>query len=246
MTTKQLGRAFARAGKFMSSVALATTALIVALTLGTVSAKADAIDWALWSNNYTFGYPSGGSATATMGSNTLTYSGELQSVMANYPSWGPAGTFNGGTVGNAPPQSGGIVQLFGGAASPPTNTITFLAPVVNPVMAIWSLGQGGVSASFNFDQAFTIQSGGPSNEYNGASITQLALSVLGSEGNGTIQFIGTYSSISWTNPIFENWYGFTVGAPQVPLPAALPLFASGLGALGLLGWRRKRKAQAAA
>jgi hypothetical protein len=31
-----------------------------------------------------------------------------------------------------------------------------------------------------------------------------------------------------------------------PLPAALPLFASGLGALGLLGWRRKRKAQAIA
>jgi hypothetical protein len=30
----------------------------------------------------------------------------------------------------------------------------------------------------------------------------------------------------------------------VPLPAALPLFATGLGALGLLGWRRKRKASA--
>jgi len=28
---------------------------------------------------------------------------------------------------------------------------------------------------------------------------------------------------------------------QTPLPAALPLFATGLGALGLLGWRRKRK-----
>jgi outer membrane lipase/esterase len=27
-----------------------------------------------------------------------------------------------------------------------------------------------------------------------------------------------------------------------PVPAALPLFATGLGALGLLGWRRKRKA----
>ena len=26
-----------------------------------------------------------------------------------------------------------------------------------------------------------------------------------------------------------------------PLPAALPLFATGLGALGLLGWHRKRK-----
>jgi hypothetical protein len=28
-----------------------------------------------------------------------------------------------------------------------------------------------------------------------------------------------------------------------PLPAALPLFAGGLGVLGLLGWRRKRKAK---
>jgi hypothetical protein len=33
---------------------------------------------------------------------------------------------------------------------------------------------------------------------------------------------------------------------ETPLPAALPLFATGLGALGLLGWRRKRKAQAIA
>jgi hypothetical protein len=33
---------------------------------------------------------------------------------------------------------------------------------------------------------------------------------------------------------------------QVPLPAALPLFATGLGALGLLGWRRKRKGAAIA
>jgi hypothetical protein len=36
------------------------------------------------------------------------------------------------------------------------------------------------------------------------------------------------------------------GVSAVPLPAALPLFATGLGALGLLGWRRKRKAAALA
>jgi hypothetical protein len=30
-----------------------------------------------------------------------------------------------------------------------------------------------------------------------------------------------------------------------PLPSALPLFATGLGALSLLGWRRKRKAKVA-
>ena len=38
---------------------------------------------------------------------------------------------------------------------------------------------------------------------------------------------------------FTNVGSFLVATP---LPATLPLFASGLGALGLLGWRRKRKA----
>jgi hypothetical protein len=35
------------------------------------------------------------------------------------------------------------------------------------------------------------------------------------------------------------------GGAATPLPAALPLFATGLGALGIVGWRRKRKAKAA-
>jgi hypothetical protein len=58
------------------------------------------------------------------------------------------------------------------------------------------------------------------------------------------------------NSLFINWQGaggkvgdtitvdFSVGAPVVattPLPAALPLLATGLGVMGLLGWRRKRK-----
>jgi hypothetical protein len=40
---------------------------------------------------------------------------------------------------------------------------------------------------------------------------------------------------------------FTADVSEVatPLPAALPLFATGIGALGLLGWRRKRKNVAA-
>ena len=32
-------------------------------------------------------------------------------------------------------------------------------------------------------------------------------------------------------------------AQATPLPAALPLFATGLGALGLIGWRRRQKTQ---
>ena len=44
---------------------------------------------------------------------------------------------------------------------------------------------------------------------------------------------------------FDN-FNITINPNPVPLPGALPLFATGLGALGLLGWRRKRKAQTAA
>jgi hypothetical protein len=54
----------------------------------------------------------------------------------------------------------------------------------------------------------------------------------------------------WDNP---TEYGDNGGSQKLsvtalsattPLPAALPLFAAGLGGLGLLGWRRKRKARA--
>ena len=37
---------------------------------------------------------------------------------------------------------------------------------------------------------------------------------------------------------------FSLSGVAVPLPGTLPLFATGLGALGLLGWRRQRKAAA--
>jgi len=45
-----------------------------------------------------------------------------------------------------------------------------------------------------------------------------------------------------TAPTFN--FTFSLTGNTVPLPATLPLFATGIGALGLLGWRRKRKAQA--
>jgi hypothetical protein len=97
-------------------------------------------------------------------------------------------------------------------------------------MAIWSLGQQPpnqtIDASFVFTalEPFAIQAGGPSHEYGGNPITSppSSDSVHGLEGNGTIEFIGTYSSITFTTPTFEDWYGFTVGysSVAVPLPAS--------------------------
>ena len=56
-------------------------------------------------------------------------------------------------------------------------------------------------------------------------------------------------SLEWSiyNPNMNGIFAITgaVINGETPLPAALPLFSSGLGALGLLGWRRKRKKAAA-
>ena len=67
----------------------------------------------------------------------------------------------------------------------------------------------------------------------GAFITQ----VLGINDAG--QIVGAYYSSSDS----ASGTGFVSTAP---VPAALPLFASGLGGMGLMGWwRRRRRGQAA-
>jgi PEP-CTERM motif len=66
-----------------------------------------------------------------------------------------------------------------------------------------------------------------------------------------------YYEVYWYSPLntYVLWQGlestyyygaFTVSVAQTPLPATLPLFATGLGALGLVGWHRKRKKAALA
>jgi hypothetical protein len=66
------------------------------------------------------------------------------------------------------------------------------------------------------------------------AIADITSIVFGDTGTGNIRI----------DDIVVSFASVGEGALQAtPLPAALPLFAAGLGALGLLGWRRKRKAQ---
>jgi hypothetical protein len=62
---------------------------------------------------------------------------------------------------------------------------------------------------------------------------------------GISQVLITMLSIG-PGPFFELDHMQIVTRAEVPLPAALPLFATGLGVVGLVGWRRKRKAAARA
>jgi hypothetical protein len=201
-------------------------------------AHADTIAWTNWSTA-SAGNP--GSASGTAGTITITYSGQT-SGLTNVPSWTPASTFTGGEVGNAPPHTP-TIQLQGGSML--TETISFSSTVVDPIFAIWSLGAPTAPATFDFSsksgQPFDLLGGGPSTEFGGSALTSTGSVVHGSEGNGLVQFSGSFDSITFTTPNFENYYAFTVGydltqtgGGTVPEPATLSLFGFGLAALPLV------------
>jgi hypothetical protein len=52
-------------------------------------------------------------------------------------------------------------------------------------------------------------------------------------------FIGG-ESFAYTEPVAAPFNPFPPYPPPIPIPSTIPLFATGLGALGLFGWRRKR------
>jgi hypothetical protein len=59
-------------------------------------------------------------------------------------------------------------------------------------------------------------------------------------------FAGVASTSNTSFSFSSTSLTVTLAPTTTPLPAALPLFAAGLGGLGLLGWRRKRKVAAEA
>lgn len=214
-------------------------ALSVLLVTGP-SAKASPVTWVNWAW-INLGNP--GSASGMIGGIGVSYSG--QSFSGGNVTWLPNGSWTGGTVGNGP-SINSFIGLTGGPGTY-TETITFSSPVTNPVLAIWSLGQVGISAEFLFNSSepFTIEAGGPSAQYGGGSLYTGGScptdAVCGAEGNGTIQFDGTFSSITWTNPAYEDWYAFDIGVrdPPSPTPEPATLLLLGTGILGIAGVSRR-------
>ena len=122
------------------------------------------------------------------------------------------------------------------------NTITNL----NATFVLFQIGTalGNINAwtidILHNDPTYLVTAGSQSREIISASVGSdigLIVQCITPFGSGCniqadqaatqLQVPGTWSSVTTPN--------------ETPLPAALPLFAGGLSALGLLGWRRKRK-----
>jgi hypothetical protein len=135
--------------------------------------------------------------------------------------------------------STGAADLFNGTISGPTNfgpgiggSLTFASTSSGPIVGF----DAEDAAIFNRD--LRIPSGYVSDSALSTSTDTFASATLASLGltPGTYQWTwGTGADQSFTVQIVGT-------VSSVPLPAALPLFATGLAGLGLLGWRRKRKA----
>lgn len=208
-----------------------------ALAFATAPASAGNVSWTLWQPDSVFTGPTAGQVSGSVDGVGVTYSGDVYDLNTNYPSWAPNSTWEGGDVSNAPPAGNGAIKLTGGGDTG-INTITFDQDVTNPVIAIWSLGQANGPASFVFDVAanqLALLGGGPSAEYNGQALALSGTTVSGLEGNGLVQFYGTFKTISFTTPQYEYYYDFTVGvAGGVPEPASWAMMLIGFFGLGTI------------
>ncbi len=178
------------------------------------------------------------SADAVWGLNGTTVAGTPQEVVSGNFSGGNAVFTSGSMLTNSVLAINSIVlgnlsfSLFLHAPGSLANTLAIDPQIFSLNIELDSHANGG------FAQIPHTLLDGPTSAFMDGSDTAgiTLISMLDSDGNVMPFF--TFSS--------EGGLLFDSPSQATPLPAALPLFATGLGALGVLGWRRKKKAAALA
>ncbi|MFT6559302.1 MAG: hypothetical protein ACJAYR_003185 [Sneathiella sp.] len=166
------------------------------------------------------------------------------------------GNYTHGSPGNVPNE--GSLRLTGQNTTVygPTTTLFDLNTLVKPAGLVdgsnYFYASGNVGAPGNplvgdFNVSYITACGacGPVTGWQGVTISGL------SAGDYMFEFIEQLNPTQdWTewNDSLNNTFTLRegdIGGSVIPLPAALPLYGAGLGILGLLGWRKRRKAEKA-
>jgi len=144
--------------------------------------------------------------------------------------------------------------VFGGTLYGPTSTSPALLASITIGASTFTIPQtnsylGYIEAyTTGFRVQYHVAYGPTSNAYLYNSITDVVGSSLPTTidvafptytRTATDNVSGDYCNGTFCYLLAPNTLTETVNS--TPLPAALPLFGTGLGALGLIGWRRKRK-----
>jgi hypothetical protein len=123
-------------------------------------------------------------------------------------------------------------------------TINFSQEVVNPYMALVSVGQPNYTVTYNFEDPYNVVSSGPNVWWGVDGVYSVnGTQFSGNEFNGVLQFTGTFSSISFEIANPENWHGFNFGVVRdgdtyddvttVPEPSTMLLLTIGIVGLGI-------------
>ncbi len=215
-------------------------ALAALLTCAASASMAAAPSWIDWSS------PSVG--TLTVGSTVVgvTLSGSAPAGMdygdTYYNNANTGGTAPSGTYGGLAPHD--MIQVIPAS----TFTLTFSQAIVNPYVALVSIGQPNLPISYTFNGAISSLSAAGNNYWGTGTGSFSGNTFTGLEYNGVLQLSGNYQSLTITTAADENWHGFNVGSAAlvtaVPEPETFALLLAGLGLVGTIARKRKQSPQA--
>ena len=141
--------------------------------------------------------------------------------------------------------TGGPHNAFAFNLSDAPTSITITSPPTP--LNFFSVGASGSNTPFGaFTNVITCPGCGPG--ASNANAGPLSFAVTDLDGISINDFIanagGYFFSADVLGPSGGTGNIASNGVSEAPLPAALPLFATGLGTMGLFGWWRKRKTRA--